>query len=143
MSDKFFLDTNVFVYCFDTSSPDKLKISNDLVHRSIESGLGVISFQVIQEFLNVALQKFAVPLTLEDSQVYIDNVFFPLCRVLPDVALYKEACDIKKKAGFSFCDCLVLAAAMRQDCGVLYSEDFQHGFQLHKLTIVNHFIEKV
>jgi predicted nucleic acid-binding protein len=143
MSDRYFIDTNIFIYCFDTNAPDKLTIANDLVQNALSDGLGVTSYQVVQEFLNVALQKFEIPLTLEDTQVYIDSVFRPLCRLFPDISLYRDACDIKQRAGFSFYDCLIFSAASRLECSILYSEDFQHGFKLDDLTVANPFIAEV
>lgn len=135
-----YYDTNIFVYCFDPSEPEKLSISNDIVNGALSDGLGTISFQVVQEFLNVALQKFEVPLTIGDSQVYIDSVLNPLCRLFPDMQLHKAACSVKQTTGLSFFDSLIFAAAMRLECGVLYSEDFQHGFRFNGVEVRNPFV---
>lgn len=140
MSANYFIDTNIFVYCFDTTEPEKLRISNELIERGLSEGEGVISFQVIQEFLNVALQKFTVPLTMEDALTYLDSILMPLFSVSPEIDIYRDACNVKVTTGFSFYDSLILAAALKAGCSVLYSEDFQHGFTLDNLTIVNPFI---
>ncbi len=140
MSGDYFIDTNIFVYCFDTTEPEKLRIANNLIERGLSEAEGVISFQVIQEFLNVALQKFTVPLTTEDAVVYLESILLPLCSVSPEIELYRDACNVKSRTGFSFYDSLILAAALKAGCPTLYSEDFQHGFTLDNLTIVNPFI---
>jgi predicted nucleic acid-binding protein len=62
MNAKYFLDTNVFVYSFDDGKPAKKERSLALIQEALENGSGIISTQVIQEFLNVATQKFAVPM---------------------------------------------------------------------------------
>jgi predicted nucleic acid-binding protein len=62
MSAKYFLDTNVFVYSFDASQHSKQEVALALIGDALQSGLGIISTQVIQEFLNVATRKFDVSL---------------------------------------------------------------------------------
>lgn len=57
MNAKFFLDTNVFVYSFDSSAPQKQKKSQALIEAALESQTGSISWQVVQEFLSVATRK--------------------------------------------------------------------------------------
>ena len=58
MSDRFFIDTNIFVYTFDHVNNNKKAIARSLIQNALSSGEGVISYQVIQEFLNVATRKF-------------------------------------------------------------------------------------
>jgi predicted nucleic acid-binding protein len=69
MSGKFFLDTNVFVYSFDARSPTKAAQATKLIRKGIETRGGIVSYQVVQEFFNVALRRFAKPMsTLEAEQ---------------------------------------------------------------------------
>ena len=58
MSAKYFLDTNIFVYCFDDTQPEKKVCALALVAGALQDGNGVISTQVIQEFLNASTRKF-------------------------------------------------------------------------------------
>ena len=53
MSADDFLDSNVFVYSVDARSPEKMERAHELVGRSLTNGSGCISFQVVQETLNV------------------------------------------------------------------------------------------
>ncbi len=140
MSANYFLDTNIFVYTFDSQSPAKKQRARELVGQVIQSGDGIISTQVIQEFLNVALRKFTVPLSLADSKAYLRQVLFPLCHVYPDFSLYESCLDIQQRSGFAFYDSLIVAAAIAGGCQVLYSEDMQHGFMLAGVTIQNPFL---
>jgi len=59
MSGKFFLDTNIFVYSFDANLPKKAAQATKLIRKGIETRGGIVSYQVVQEFLNVALRRFA------------------------------------------------------------------------------------
>ncbi len=138
MSDRFFLDTNILVYSFDQTAGHKRERSRELIAAGLE-GSGTISFQVVQEFLNVALRKFARPMTVAEAQEYLEVVLVPLCRVQSDPDLYSEALGVHLRWRFSFYDSLVVAAAQRSGCDILYSEDFQHGQKLGKVRVVNPF----
>jgi predicted nucleic acid-binding protein len=139
MSARFFLDTNIFVYTFDSEAPGKRERARDLVQIALTDGVGVISYQVVQEFLNVALRKFAVPLTARDADTYLDTVLMPLCEVFPDRQLYASAIVLHSRTGWSFYDSLIVSAARRAGVTVLYSEDLQSGRILDGLTVVNPF----
>ena len=56
-----FLDTNVFVYTFDDTNPVKRTSARNWVRSALMSGRGIISTQVVQEFIAVATRKFATP----------------------------------------------------------------------------------
>lgn len=140
MSGRYFLDTNIFVYTFDSQAPAKKQRARQLVQQAIQSSDGIISTQVVQEFLNVALRKFAVPLSINDSKAYLRQVLFPLCHVYPEISLYESCLDIQQRSGFAFYDSLIVAAAITGRCQVLYSEDMQHGFTLAGVTIQNPFL---
>ena len=137
MSAKFFIDTNVFVYSFDSRQPLKKERALALIQDALNKGLGVISTQVIQEFLNVATLKFATPMRIEDAKAYLRLVLNPLCQIYPDLALYESCLELQAETKYSFYDSLILAAALRGGCEVLYSEDFQDDQQVRGLKIIN------
>src|SRR5271166_3497908 len=139
MSAKFFLDTNVFVYSFDTSSPAKAHRSAQLIRQAVATRKGIVSYQVVQEFLNVALRRFAQPMTVAEAEQYLSTVFRPLLTVQSSQVLYSEALRLKDKHQMSWYDSLIVAAALESRCSVLYSEDFQHGQRLGDLQIENPF----
>lgn len=139
MNDRFFLDTNIIVYSFDASAPKKQTVARELIADALDKGIGIISFQVVQEFLNVALKKFKQPLSAAQSRIFLDEVLLPLCEVYPDNEFYRGALTIKDRFGFSWYDSLIVHAAALAGCTTLYSEDLQHGFVLSELTIVNPF----
>ena len=61
MNGRFFLDTNIFVYSFDVNSPRKAAQARTLIRSAIETRGGIVSYQVVQEFFNVALRRFSKP----------------------------------------------------------------------------------
>lgn len=139
MKDKFFLDTNILVYSFDSTSPTKREIAKELIKYAHKEN-GCISFQVIQEFLNVATLKFEVPLKTTDAQNYLTKVLYPVCEVFPSESLYFRALEIMDRWKFSFYDSMIIASAMESECTILYSEDMQHNLEIFNLKIVNPFI---
>ena len=141
MSDRYFLDTNIFVYCFDRTNREKQRAAEKLVSGALVDHLGIISSQVVQEFLNVATRKFSQPMTGVEARAYLDGVLAPLCEVFPSLALYQHALALKEETGYSFYDAVIVAAALEAKCLRLYSEDLQDGRKIHGLTIENPFGE--
>ena len=140
MSDDF-IDSNIFVYLFDENDLRKWQIARTLVHRALENSSAVISFQVVQETLNVITKKLAVPVTPQDAMQFLDKMLFPLWKINPSRMLYQRGLDIQSRYQFSFYDSLIIAAALEAGCKTLYSEDLQHGQQIEQLTIQNPFKE--
>jgi predicted nucleic acid-binding protein len=140
MNGRFFLDTNVFVYSFDTTAPAKARRARELIRRAVATGKGIVSFQVAQEFFNVALRRFAQPMTVAEAEQYLTTVFRPLMAVHSSQALYAEALWLSERYGLSWYDALIVAAAMEGNSTVLYSEDLQHGQRFGDLRVENPFL---
>ncbi|WP_447963259.1 PIN domain-containing protein [Nitrospira sp. Ecomares 2.1] len=140
MSAKFFLDTNIVVYTFDVRAPKKKERAQELVEQALRTHEGVVSTQVVQEFLNVATTKFTVPLKLSDAQQYLQDVLSPLCSVFPSIDLYRQALVLQQDTQYSFYDALIIGGALQAGCEALYSEDLQHGQQIRGLQILNPFL---
>jgi len=139
MSGKFFLDTNVFVYVFDTTAPARARKAARLVRDAVDTGTGVVSYQVVQEFFNVAFRRFAPPMSVAEAEQYLITVFRPLLAIHSSPALYVEALRIAGKYRFAWYDSIVIASALEGHCDTLYSEDFQHGRKIEGLQIENPF----
>ena len=139
MSAKAFLDTNVLVYSFDRSEPRKRDIARALIADALENGSGIISYQVVQEFLSVATRKFVIPLSSADAQRYLEVVLEPLCEVYASPELFHQALEISEGWRLSFYASLIIADALQADCSVLHSEDLQDGLKVRGLTVRNPF----
>lgn len=134
--DKYFIDTNIVIYLF-SDDIEKRDISKTIITNAITNGYGVISFQVIQEFCNVALKKFIKPMTTNECKQFINNFLNPICRVYPNIDLYNYALDIKSETGYSFYDCLMISGAYISECKILYSEDLHNTHKIRDITIIN------
>ncbi|MDA0269474.1 MAG: PIN domain-containing protein [Chloroflexi bacterium] len=134
-----FLDTNVLVYLFDADSPAKQQRADVIVGAGIATGSAVISYQVVQETLNVLLRHAAHPASPEEARRILNDTLLPLWRSTPSVATYERALTLRERYGYSFYDSLILAAALEAGCDRLLSEDFQHGQRIDGLTIEDPF----
>lgn len=140
MSADAFIDTNVFIYQLEALDERKSTIAEQIIRDGIANGTACISFQVIQETLNVVLRKAVVPLDREAARSYLETVLAPLFRVPATIDLYHRALDVQGRYRYSFYDSLIVAAALLAGCKRLYSEDLQHGQQIEGLTIQNPFM---
>ncbi len=139
MSGADFLDSNVLVYLFDPTDARRRGIAEHLVSRAHHEGTAIVSFQVVQETLNVLTRKLKPAMSREDARLALQSVLAPLCRVQPSLALYTHALDLQERYKFSFYDSLIVAAALEAGCARLLSEDLQHGQRIDGLTIKNPF----
>jgi predicted nucleic acid-binding protein len=135
-----FIDSNIFVYLFDSTDRRRQRIAREVVEEHIASGTGTISFQVVQEVLNVTTHKMERPLTGTDAIAFFDTILAPLWRVYPSAELYRRAIEVKVRYRFSFYDSLIIAAAQEGSCTRLLSEDLQNGQTIGSLTVVNPFV---
>jgi predicted nucleic acid-binding protein len=139
-----FLDTNILVYGFDRANPFKQGIAKDLIRDLLKRDAGVVSWQVVQEFANVACKKFAAPALREHAAEYIDDVIEPMNRVASSTRLIHEALSLQGELKYGFYDCLIIAAALQAKADTLYSEDLQDGQLVRgQLRIVNPFAAAV
>jgi len=135
MSAKVFLDTNVVAYAFDPSALAKQQRAREL----LVTDNWVVSWQVIQEFTNLALHRFAVPLKPTDLTDYLELVLWPHCASYPSPTLYRTATALHAQTQYRFYDCLILAGALASNATILYSEDLQAGRKIGSLIIENPF----
>ena len=134
-----FLDSNVFIYLFDTRDDRKRGIAQGLIENALGNDSACISHQVVQETLNVVTRKLAPPLPPEAAQRFMAHSLLPLWRVMPSAALYTKALGLRARWQLSFDDALIVAAALEAGCKRLLSEDLQHGQRIEGLRIENPF----
>jgi len=140
-NDLFFIDTNIFVYALLASEPLKKQRAVQLLEQALATHSGCISYQVIQEFANVATRKFAKRFTADECQQFIDAAMQPLNRVSSSTELVHAALALQTSTSYGFYDCLILASALHSGATVLFSEDLQHNQLIDgTLRIVNPFL---
>ena len=78
-----FIDSNILVYMFDPTDPGKKQYAVSLVNRLVEDKTGCISYQVVQETLNVIIGKLGV--SHETAQEFMDDTLAPLWQIDPSL----------------------------------------------------------
>ncbi len=139
MPGRYFLDTSIFVNSFDETARTKSRRAMELIREAVASRRGIVSYQVVQEFFNVALRKFAEPMLHADAEQYLTIVFRPLLALHSSVPMYQEALALSHRYGLSWFDSLIAAAAMAGECDVLCSDDVEDGQKLGGLLVENPF----
>ena len=140
MNDRFFLDTNIIFYSFDPSSPKKSDQAAILLREGLATRKGAISYQVVQEFFNVAHKRSQGPMRLEEAEHFLSTVLRPLWVVQPSPALCLRAFRLLDRFHLQWYDALIVAAAIEAKCKILYSEDFQHGQNFDEVEVRNPFL---
>ena len=127
-----FFDTNVLVYTITDDA------RGDVARSQLSDG-GVISAQVLNEFVRVARKKLRLDWAI------IEAALAELRALVNDVrpvalSTHEFAVSLARRDGFDIYDALILAAAIEAGCETLFSEDFQHGRRFGDCTIVNPFL---
>jgi predicted nucleic acid-binding protein len=112
MSAKFFLDTNILVSAFDQNFPEKVKIAQRLVIDGAADKRGIISYQVVQEFINVALRGFRLAITKSELESFVLTALFPMMAISSSPTLVIEALRLHGASQLSWYDALIIAAAI-------------------------------
>jgi predicted nucleic acid-binding protein len=139
MSDNFFLDTDILVYAVDPSDPAKQIVALEWITSAHQTGRGLLSYQVVQEWFNVVLRKAAVPLRADEATSVYRALIEPLWRIQSSRELLYTALDLHRKDSFSWWDSLIVSAAIHGGCGQLLSEDLQEGREIAGIRIHNPF----
>ncbi len=137
--DKVFLDTNILVYAHDISAGEKHKIALEIMENLWDSGLGILSTQVLQEFFSIATKKIPQPLSIRSAKEVI-SVLLAWDVVINDGNSILEAIDIYEQQKYSFWDSLIIQAAIKGNASLLLSEDLPGGKTIEGLKIETPFI---
>ena len=130
------LDTNILVYADAGDEPAKQQQALGLIKQHLTARSGVLSTQVLQEFVNVASRKLRLPPgTIRERLAFYER--FEIVNATPD--LIAGALDIHVMRSVSFYDALIVQAALAGGCQCVLTEDMQHGASFGPVRIVNPF----
>ena len=139
MSDRYFLDTNVFVYAVRPDHSPTSRVAVQLISQALDNGIGVVSYQVVQEFFSLAFRKFPKPMSGFEAEQFLSTTFRPLLAVHSSPALFIAALQLYEQHRLSWYDAIIVAAAKEARCSILYTEDMQHGRVFDDLRIEDPF----
>lgn len=133
-----FIDTNVLVYADSADEPQRQARAVALIAEQRRQGRGVLSTQVLQEFVNVALRRLGLPPALVRERLAF-YAGFDLVPTTPD--LIRQALDLHLSRQVAFYDALIIQAAVVGGCGRLFSEDLQAGAVFERVRVQNPFAD--
>lgn len=133
-----FIDTNVLVYADAGDEPPRQRRAIELIRTLRAEGSAVLSTQVLQEYVNVALRKLRLPPALVRERL---NFYRGFETVPASAELIAGALDLHVLHGLAFYDALIAQAAISAGCACLLSEDMQHGASFGGVRIENPFLE--
>ncbi len=138
MNDRVFIDTNVLVYLFDDSEPEKQDKARKRLAAEKRAGELVVSTQVLQELYN-ALTRGKDPIRLpEDAEIAVRDAAM-LMVVHVDPTLIFAAISQSRNNRLSFWDALIIEAAAAAGCSRILTEDLNEGQAYGTVRIENPF----
>jgi predicted nucleic acid-binding protein len=138
MKDRFFVDTNLWVYLYSRNSfIDKNKKVVSIIDNHFEDI--VISTQVLGEIFNVLFKK-GLKKKEEAREIILDlSENFAVSGIFEQTVI--RSTDLSIRYGYSYWDSLIVASAIESGCTILFTEDMQHGQTIENtLRIQNPFL---
>ena len=137
-----FFDTNLLVYLFDSSSPEKQRRAREVLAERTQHDEVILSAQVLQEFYVVVTRKLARPLS-DDRAGRLVQEFSTFPVVTTDAPLVLAGVVLARRHRLSLWDAMVVVAAKAGGAAEVLTEDLQHGQVLEGIRIVNPFLPSV
>lgn len=142
MRDLVFVDTNVLVYARDASEPAKQAVAAGWLRELWVEQRGRTSVQVLSEYYVTLTRKLDPGLTPDDAW---DDVQALLAwepqPADPDLLLLARG--VERRYRLSWWDAMIVAAAQRQNCPLLLTEDLQNGLVCGDVTIRDPFDARI
>ncbi|MFZ1990204.1 MAG: PIN domain-containing protein [Alphaproteobacteria bacterium] len=133
MNARAFIDTNILIYALARGD------SRWETARKIVRDGGVISVQVLNEFVSVSRRKLR--LSWLDIAAEIEVIGLSMTDIVPlTIDIHDAARSVAERHKIAFYDALLVAAAIKAKCKTLYTEDLHDGAVIEGVAIRNPFI---
>ena len=137
MTDRIFVDSNVWVYLFTDDKNIKNRAASEYIKKNAETNRLIISYQVLNEVCCVLKKK---KYTEPEIRIVAGDMI-GLC----EVCGYSEeiiylASELRDMYSLSYWDSHIAASGLASQCSVLTSEDMQDGLIINKMVIKNLFL---
>jgi len=136
MSAPVFVDTNVVVYRFDSTEPDKQRQAQLWLDRLWATRTGRVSTQVLHETYATFTRKLSMPKQAARKIVGALQAWDP---VLLDQGVVERAWHLEDRWSLAWWDALIVAAAFTVGASHLLSEDLQDGQDFDGVQVIDPF----
>ena len=136
MQDKYFFDSNIWLYLFLEKGSRKSLIAKQYIESTVLKNQIVISWQVLNEVsINLLKKGFT-----EQQVLSIVKWLYKIATIQDFTKeMLLKASLLRDKYSISYWDSLIVAAALESNCRFLITEDMQNGQKITSLTIRNIF----
>ena len=141
MSDRVFVDTNVLVYAHDADAGKKHSFAKELLSQLWETRTGILSTQVLQEFIVAVTRKVPNPISIAQARRALRN-YVAWQLVVNDSKIILQATEIQEAHQLSFWDALIVSSAFAGNASVIATEDLNHGQRVEGILIQNPFVNR-
>jgi predicted nucleic acid-binding protein len=140
MQDKYFFDSNIWLYLFLEKGSKKSVTAKQYIEKSVLNNQIVISWQVINEVcVNLLKKEFT-----EQQLLSIVEWLYKIATIQDfSQEMLLKASSLREQFSISYWDSLIVSAALASNCRLLYSEDMQDGLKIGNLTIRNIFANEI
>lgn len=136
MSDRVFIDTNIFVYADDEAAKTKRPRARAVLSELIRERRAVVSTQVMQEYFVTAVKKLGI--APERARTRVEALQrLDVVVIRPQLVL--GAIDLHRLKSLSLWDALVIKCANAAGCARLLTEDLNDGEIIDGVMIENPF----
>jgi predicted nucleic acid-binding protein len=142
MTGKYLVDTNLLVYAYDRSKPEKQTKAVEILDELVKNGTGILCPQVLSEFFSVVTRNLAAPLTPQEGYTSISNYIRSWNMVDLTSLVVLEAVRGVRDHRLSYWDSLIWATAKMNQIPNVLSEDFSHDSVLEGVRFTNPFKRK-
>jgi predicted nucleic acid-binding protein len=133
-----FVDTNILIYAHDLDAGEKHETAARRIELLWETGLGIISIQVLQEFYVNLTRKISNPLPLAQARSLVESYSAWQVEV-PEAPDILKASEIQERNLLSFWDALIVVSAINGGAELILSEDLNPGQLIDGVRIENPF----
>ena len=138
MTDKIFVDSNIWLYLFLQEHEQKYKLVEDFFIKNSVNSTFVITYQIINEASNILLKNGYTEAKIKENIEYM----FKICTIqdfTKDIILL--ASSMREKYSLSFWDSIVAGSALFSGCNILVSEDMQDGLIVNNTLLIKNIIK--
>jgi predicted nucleic acid-binding protein len=139
MRGRVLIDTNVLVYAYDVSEPEKQRRALDVLRGLAERETGVVSTQIMAEMFVVLTRKLSSPLSAEQAVRSLERHMRTWQVVSVTDFIVLEAARGVRDHAMSFWDAQVWATAKLNQIPVVLREDFASGSVIEGVQFENPF----
>ena len=134
MTDRVFVDTNILVYAHDADGGKKYSLAKDLVSQLWETRTGILSTQVLQEFIVAVTRKVPHPIPIAQARRTVRS-YCAWELVVNDSKTILQATEIQEAHQLSFWDALIVSAAFAGNAAVIATEDLNDGQRIEGILV--------